>query len=140
MHLGVLTKSITTKVSMKTARKYLKQGGLHKRRAKRKPFLTKLHKLKRMLWCKERKSWTMEEWGEVIWTDESRFEVGFHGGTCWVYRAVDEVDSEECLLPSFKSGRTSIMIWGSIQLGNKGPMVILPNSGLKGIYWTNIFH
>lgn len=80
----------------------------------------------------ETKTYVMEEWGEVIWTDESRFEVGFHGGTCWVYRAIDEVDKEECLLPSFKSGRTSIMIWGSIQLGHKGPMVILPRGGLKG--------
>lgn len=30
----------------------------------------------------------MENWGEVIWTDESRFEVGHHEGTCWIYRAV----------------------------------------------------
>ncbi|KAH8145963.1 uncharacterized protein LAJ45_10105 [Morchella importuna] len=139
MHLSsILTKSLTTKISMKTTRKYLKQGGLHKRRAKRKPFLSKTHKLRRMLWCKAHKHWTMEDWGEVIWTDESRFEVGFHGGTCWVCRAPGEEDMSECLLPTFKSGRTSVMIWASIQLGNKGPMVILPTGGLGGKQYVEL--
>lgn len=82
--LGILTRSITTKVCMKTARKVLGDAGLWRRRAKRKPYISPLQKLKRFLWCKERRNWTLEDWKRVIWTDESRFEVGFVGGTVWV--------------------------------------------------------
>jgi transposase len=74
----------------------------------------------------------LEDWGDIIWTDESRFEVGFHAGTCWVSRAAGEEDLPDCLLPSFKSDRTSVMIWGAIKLGTKRPMVILLSGYIKG--------
>lgn len=51
----------------------------------------------------------------IIWTDESRFEVGFVGGTMWGSRDVDGNDLPSCLLPPFKRSRSSIMIWGSIE-------------------------
>lgn len=130
--LGILTRSITTKVCMKTARKVLANAGLRRRRAKRKPYISPLQKLKRFLWCKERRNWTLDDWRRVIWTDESRFEVGFVGGTVWVWRDVDEKDLPSCLLPTFKSGRSSVMIWGSIAYGKKGPMVILPGESMNG--------
>lgn len=47
--LGILTCSITIKVSMNTARKVLKWAGIQKRHAKRKPYLSPLHRLKHML-------------------------------------------------------------------------------------------
>lgn len=130
--LGILTCSITIRVSMNTARKVLKQAGLQKRRAIRKLYLFPLHTLKRLLWCKERRHWTMEDWETWIWTDESRFEVGYVGGVVWVFRTKKEADLAVCLLPTFKSDRTSIMIWGSISLGAKGPMVILPQESMTG--------
>lgn len=135
--LGILCRSITIRVSMKTARGVLKQAGLQRRRAKRKPYLSKIQKLKRLLWCKERRNWTIEDWADMIWTDESRFEVGHIGGVVWVWRDVDEADLSKCLQPTFKSGRTSVMIWGCISHNHKGPMIILPESSMKGPDYVN---
>lgn len=130
--LGILCRSITVRVSMKTARKYLKDAGLQRRRAKRKPWLTKLQKFKRLMWCKERRNWTIKDWRDIIWTDESRFEVGHVAGVVWVWRNIGEQDKARCLQPTFKSGRTSVMIWGCMMYGQKGPIVILPESSMNG--------
>lgn len=110
--LGILTRIITIQVSMNTARKVLKQAGLQKCQANWKPYLSPLHKLKRLLWCRERWDCTMQAWETWIWTDELRFEVGYVGGVVWVFRTKQEADLAAYLLPTFKSGRTSVMIWG----------------------------
>lgn len=59
--LGILCRSITIRVSMKTARGVLKEAGLQRRRAKQNPYLSKLQKLKWLLWCKEQRNWTLED-------------------------------------------------------------------------------
>lgn len=38
----------------------------------------------------------------------------------WVFRTKNEADLDACLLPTFKSGSTSVMILESISLGAKG--------------------
>ncbi|KAI4871603.1 hypothetical protein NFI96_006466 [Prochilodus magdalenae] len=43
--------------------------------AKRKPFLSKLHKLRRLHWARGLLKWSVAEWKTVLWSDESQFEV-----------------------------------------------------------------
>lgn len=81
---SILCCSITVRGTMKTTSKYLKDAGLQRLRAKRKPWLTKLQKFKRSMWCKERHDWTIEDWRDIIWTDESCFEVGHVARVVWV--------------------------------------------------------
>ena len=47
---------------------------------KKKPFLKDKHKKARLEWCLERQYWTLEEWKQVIWTNESTLELGGGGG------------------------------------------------------------
>jgi hypothetical protein len=49
----------------------------------------------------------------VIWTDEATFEIGKKFRQIWVWRSTKETYELDYLVPSFKSGRTSVMIWGA---------------------------
>lgn len=62
-------------ISARTVRRRLVESGLHGRIARRKPRLTAEHKKKRLQWAQKYKNWTVEDWGNVLWSDESNIEV-----------------------------------------------------------------
>ena len=64
-------------------------------------------------------------WDLVCWSDKSTFELGFDGRTVWITRAPREEFLEKNLKPSFKSGRTSVGVWGCFMGKHLGPLVIL---------------
>ena len=118
------------KLSRVTVRKYLKLGGYFRFRARKKPFLSARHKAIRLKWGKEHKHWTVEDWGRVIWTDEATFETGLDTRSCYVTRRKGTAMESRYLKPTFKSGRSTVGIWASIRLGEKGPMLVL-NKGRR---------
>ncbi|GES87853.1 congested-like trachea protein isoform X1 [Rhizophagus clarus] len=60
----------STNVCKNTLRKYLHEQGV----CVRKPFVNESNRQKRLTWAKERKEWT-SEWENIIWSDESKFEL-----------------------------------------------------------------
>jgi transposase len=66
--------STSTNVCKNTLRKYLHEQGFFGRVGVRKPFVNETNRQKRLTWAKERKEWT-SEWENVIWSDESKFEL-----------------------------------------------------------------
>ena len=63
----------------------------------------------------------------MIWTDETSFEIGKNSQQVKVWRQSYERYSWDCLAPTFKSGRTSVMIWGAFTGYEKCPIVIIPS-------------
>jgi hypothetical protein len=57
-------------------------------------------------------------WGLVLWSDESTFEMGYDGRNWWITRGPGEEYLDKILKPSFKSGRTSVgvcdVLWAMI--------------------------
>ncbi|CAJ0950767.1 unnamed protein product [Ranitomeya imitator] len=43
--------------------------------AARKPLLRTGNKQKRLVWAKEHKEWTLDQWKSMLWSDESKFEI-----------------------------------------------------------------
>ena len=72
----------------------------------------------------------MGDWGRVIWTDEATFETGLDTRSCYVTRRKGTAMESRYLKPTFKSGRSTVGIWASIRLGEKGPMLVL-NKGRR---------
>ena len=105
-----------------TVRTILKRNGKGRRRARKKPFLKEEHKKRRLLFRKENIN---RRWDRVCWSDESTFELGYDGRTVWITRAPGEEYLEKNLKPSFKSGRTSVGVWGCFMGRYRGPLVIL---------------
>ncbi|GFY02267.1 transposable element Tcb1 transposase [Trichonephila clavipes] len=56
-----------------TLARRLHGGGLFARRPVRCVSLTSDHQRRRSLWCREHRNWRDNEWGRVLFTDESRF-------------------------------------------------------------------
>jgi transposase len=74
--LAELCSNVTSSVGMSTLRKELHELGVNSCIAVKKPFLSDIHKAKRLAFANEHLHWTIDDWSNVIWTDESSFEVG----------------------------------------------------------------
>lgn len=112
-------------VSTKTVRRELHKSGFHGRAAIRKPLLSTTNVAKRLEWCKIHQKWSMEQWKNVIFSDESSFTLFPTTGRVYVWRQPKEAYEPDCLLPTVKHGGGSVMIWGAISWKSGGPIVSL---------------
>ncbi|GFU33843.1 transposable element Tcb1 transposase [Trichonephila clavipes] len=69
------TKATGRPISRFTVARRLHGGGLFARRPVRCVPLTPAHRRRRFLWCREHRNWRDNEWGRVLFTDESRFSL-----------------------------------------------------------------
>jgi transposase len=118
-------KAIAERVGEVTARQVQSiahDAGYHRRVAVRKPFITAAVVKKRIQWAKENVS---RDWDTVIWTDECTIELGKRPGHQHVTRLPGEEYLPECIQPTFHSGRKSMMVWGAVANGRKGPLIRL---------------
>lgn len=107
----------------------------HRRVARPKPFIRPQNVPKRLAWAKENEG---RDWGRIIWTDEATIETGERPTRPRVTRQPGEEYLPECIQPTFKSGRKTMMVWACITHGVKGPIIkldmgppVLDKSGKK---------
>jgi len=123
--LGEITNASPVKAHPNTIRKVLKKNEINSRVARMKPYLMPRHIVNRKVFAKEHLNWTLDQWKEVIWTDESSFELGKPSGKQLVWRKLDEAFNQDCTGSTFKSGRSSVMVWGAIAYGKKSELVVM---------------
>jgi hypothetical protein len=111
------------KVSTKTIRKNLHQMQIYSRVAAPKPLLTESQREKRLSWCIERQSWSVQQWKTVIWSDESRFTLFKNDGPSRVWRKNGTRYNIENLTPTVKHGGGGVMVWGCFSGKGLGPLV-----------------
>jgi hypothetical protein len=101
----------------------LKSFGKAKRRPRKKPYLTGIHKLKRRIHCRAEKAMGRDN-RKVCWSDEVTFEVGEDLETFWVTRGPgrEEEYASKNLRPTFKSGRTTVGVWSCYCGDEMGPL------------------
>ncbi|EXX68552.1 IS630 family transposase [Rhizophagus irregularis DAOM 181602=DAOM 197198] len=109
--------------SLTTARQTLYDAGIHSHVAAKKPFVSKKHVLAHVSWCEKYKEKTIQDWNQVIFSDESSVEIGKQSRQIRVWRHTGERFNIECLTPTFKSGRKSVMVWECFAGGIKGPLI-----------------
>jgi len=61
--------------SISTIKNYFNEGGLFGRVAAKKPPLSKVNIKKRIPWCKDDRSLSIDEWKNVLFTDECKIEI-----------------------------------------------------------------
>jgi transposase len=101
-----------TKVSTQTIRNTLQRRGLHSAIKSKKPFLSYKHRRQRMEFARKYKNWTIENWKQVIWSDESKFEI--FGSRCHQYcwKTSGDLLKDSYVQPTVKFNGGSNMIWG----------------------------
>lgn len=107
-------------VSRETVRRILKNAGFKKSKPTKKPGLTPAMKNRRFEWCKEHEHWTLEDWKNVIWTDETSVLLNSRKGGYRVWRTSKERFDKTCVRPRWK-GFSEFMFWGSFSYDSKGP-------------------
>jgi len=125
--------STSVNVSKFTLRRYLHKLKVYGRIGAKKPFVNAANRMKRLSWAKKRKNW-IDEWEKIIWSDESRFVVFGGDGKRYVWRTNYEKYNSNCLIPTFKSGQESVMIWGCFTKNKLGPLVRLEGRVTANIY------
>ena len=118
-----------------TLRKVIISLGFHNRVAAKNPYLSLKHKADKLAFAKAHQNWTESGWSNIMWTDESSFEIGKYSRQVTIWRRPND-----CLAPSFKSGRTSIMIWGAFSSYQKCPLVVMPPHRRTASNFINIVY
>jgi transposase len=98
-------------VSARTIRKRLCAVGLKARIPRKKPFLNVAQRRKRVMWAKQHMAWTPEQWGRVMFSDETRISIFGSDGVHYIRRRKGEENLPQCTTPTMKHP-LSIMVWG----------------------------
>ena len=118
-----LAETSGVQVHASTVRRALIKEGLNGRVARAKPLLRKVNKTKRLKYARSHRNWTSEQWKNVLWTDESKFEIFSSKRRQYVRRRNGESLKEICLKPTIKHGGGSINVWGCLSANGVGDLV-----------------
>lgn len=113
------------KVHPETVRNVLRTAGFRGRTARRKPFISKVNKKKRLLFAKEFVNKPESFWKNVIFSDESKFNLFGADGRSKVWRKPKEAFKTKNLLPTVKHGGGSVMVWGCLSSSGVGNLVFI---------------
>lgn len=120
-----ITNNMVTKVSTSTVRRALGNEGIHSRVARKKPYLSDKHMVDRFAFAKKYVGYAPDFWKRVIWCDKSSFEIGKNSRLIRVWRRPHEEFEPDCLAPTFRSGRVSLMIWAAISWEMKSELAFM---------------
>lgn len=118
-----------TTISERTVRRRLKEVGLKAYRSKKAPQLQRRHRVARLAFAREHQNWN-DLWGNVLFTDESRFCVNSIDGRERLYRRPGEQNEQFNFTPTVSFGGGSIMVWGGICLGARTELVVIDGGAL----------
>ena len=120
--------TLSNRVSANTVRRRLREAGLRARRPFRGNLLTPHRREARYRWCRRVQRWTLQQWGSVLFSDESRFCVNRADGRERVWRRRGERYANCCVREADRWGGGSVMVWGAISLRHRTPLVVVDNT------------
>lgn len=97
---------------------------LKSRRPAKKPLLTKAQIKKRLIFCRQHRHWTVEQWSQVLWSDEASFQQ-FGSRLCYVRRPIHQRFNVRFTVPTVKHS-PSAMVWGCFGGAGRGELWFVP--------------
>ena len=117
-----LAENYGVQISVGTVKNRLTHFGLFGRVARKKPYVCERNCKKRLAWAQEHRTWTAEQWANVLWTDEGKFCKHGSDGKVYVRRRSTEEFDPKCTKGTVKGGGGSVMVWGGITKSGPGPI------------------
>ncbi len=96
--------------SQLTTRQTLKQMGYSSRRRHLVPLLSAKKWKRRLKFTQPHQNWTIEDWKNVAWSDESRFLLRHSDGRVRIWHKDHESVDPSCLVSTVQAG--GVMVWG----------------------------
>lgn len=127
-------------ISCATIRRRVLASGLRSRRPLRVPLLTVRHRIARLQWARTHQNWHLEEWRNVLFTDESRFGLVSDDYRLRVWREPGCRNRPERAIQvaPFRGGTE--MFWGGIMFGRRTPLIHIPGTMTGAYYLENIIN
>lgn len=107
-------------VSGQTVRRALRKFGFVARIKKKKPFLTAEHKKKRLAFAQKYKTWTTDDWKNVIFSDETKFNIKNSDGKEYYWTKTPGIISKDSVKPTWKYGGGKVLVWGCMTWNGVG--------------------
>ncbi|GFX93000.1 transposable element Tc1 transposase [Trichonephila clavipes] len=121
-------------VSAETIRKVLKKAGYNDRVARKKPLIGKRNRVKRLKFAKEHVLKPQQFWNEVIFSDESKFNIFDSDSHRMVWRKPNTSHHPKHTIPTVKHGGGSVMVWGCMTALGVGNLVFIDGIMHKTAY------
>jgi transposase len=110
-------------MSRQSAWRILHSAGYGKRKPTMKPGLTDAMKAARLGFALQHEHWQLEDWKNVIWTDETSIVLRHRRGSTRVWRKASQQYDATVIRARFKRA-SEFMFWGCFSYDRKGPMHI----------------
>jgi transposase len=102
-------------ISQRTAQRILKRNNLLARRPAAKPLLTERHRMARLRFAIQYREWTAQDWGKVLWSDESKMNIFNSDCGNLIRRPKSKRLDPRYIRSTVKFGAGNIMVWGTHQ-------------------------
>ncbi|GFU09200.1 transposable element Tc1 transposase [Trichonephila clavipes] len=124
-------------ISRFTVARRLHGGGLFARRPVRCVPLTPAHRRRRSLWCREHRNWRDNEWGRVLFTDETRFSLSSDSHRILIWRERGSRNHPSNIIERDRYGGRGVLVWGGIMLGSRTDLHIFDAGSVNGTRYCN---
>ncbi|GFT74817.1 transposable element Tcb2 transposase [Trichonephila clavipes] len=124
-------------ISRFTVARRLHGGGLFARRPVRCVPLTPAHRRRRSLWCREHRNWRDNEWGRVLFTDESRFSLSSDSHRILIWRERGSRNHPSNIIERDRYRGRGVLVWGGIMLGSPTDLHIFDAGSVNGTRYCN---
>ncbi|GFT54312.1 transposable element Tcb2 transposase [Trichonephila clavipes] len=131
------TQATGRRISRFTVARRLHGGGLFARRPVLCVPLTPAHWRRRSLWCQEHRNWRDNEWGRVLFTDESRFSLSSDSHRILIWRKRGSHNHLSNIIEKDRYGGRGVLVWGGIMLGSRTDLHIFDASSVNGTRYGN---
>ncbi len=104
-------------------RRTLKQMGSSSRRPHQVLLLSAKNRTRRLQFTQAYQNWTIEDWKNVAWSDESRFLLRHSDGRVRIWHKEHERMDPSCLVSTVQAGGGGVIVWGIFSWHTFGPLV-----------------
>ncbi|GFW89130.1 transposable element Tc1 transposase [Trichonephila clavipes] len=124
-------------ISRFTVARRLHGGGLFARRPVRCVPLTPVYQRRRSLSCREHRNWRDNEWGRVLFTDESRFSLSSDSHRILIWRERGSRNHPSNIIERDRHGGRGVLVRGGIMLGSRTDLHIFDAGSVNGTRYCN---
>jgi hypothetical protein len=78
----------------------------------------------RLAWAQRYKDWIVEDWKQVIWSDESSIWIGVNPRRRWVIRPPGERLNPKYVKRTYKTAQVKVMVWACFTGERVGPLIV----------------